>query len=65
MEFTKAEKEIIPLLCVGSTNQQMASRRGVSLHTIHNQMSKLFLKTRAKSRTHLCAMLVQAGIAQR
>ena len=54
---TSAEREVLGLIIAGSTNQDIARRRGTSPNTTANQIQAIFRKFRARSRIELMARL--------
>jgi len=54
---TSAEREVLGLLIAGSTNQDIARRRGTSANTTANQIQAIFRKFGVRSRIELMARL--------
>lgn len=54
---TSAEREVLALIIAGSTNQDIARRRGTSANTTANQVQAIFRKFGARSRVELMARL--------
>ncbi|MFA9392609.1 MAG: LuxR C-terminal-related transcriptional regulator [Prolixibacteraceae bacterium] len=52
-EISKREVEIIELICEGLTNQQIADSLFISLQTVKDHTSRIYLKTQVKNRTQL------------
>lgn len=52
-EISKREAEIIASICEGLTNQQIADRLFISLQTVKDHTSRIYLKTEVKNRTQL------------
>jgi DNA-binding NarL/FixJ family response regulator len=55
--LTAAEREIVVHLISGSTNRDIAQRRGSSERTVANQLQSIFRKLGARSRAELAASL--------
>lgn len=55
--LTEAERDVVALLLRGSTNQDIAARRGTSTRTIANQVQAIFRKLRVQSRVELATLL--------
>ena len=55
--LTPAEQEVALLLLAGSTNADIARRRGSAERTVANQVASIFGKLRARSRSELAACL--------
>lgn len=55
--FTDREVEVLALLLEGLSNQEIAKRMFVSVNTIKTHLKNIFVKTNAKSRTHLIRKL--------
>jgi DNA-binding CsgD family transcriptional regulator len=55
--LTGAERAVLAMLIAGSTNGDIALRRGASPNTIANQVQSIFRKYGARSRTELVARL--------
>ncbi len=62
--LTTAEREIVVHLISGSTNSDIAQRRGSSAHTVANQLQSIFRKLGARSRAELAASLHAAPTPQ-
>lgn len=52
-KLTPSEREVLALLAAGSSNQQIAQARGVSVRTVANQVASLLDKLNAASRYEL------------
>ena len=55
--LSDTEREIIEFLIAGSTNANIAERRGVSENTVANQVQSIFRKLEVRSRGELVARL--------
>lgn len=52
-QLTPAEREVLALVVTGASNAQVARKRGTSVRTVANQMSRLLAKLHAGSRYEL------------
>lgn len=52
-EISKRESEIIQLICVGLTNKEIAEKLFITLQTVKDHTSRIYLKTEVKNRTQL------------
>lgn len=50
---TPAERQIIQWICNGMVPKQIAQKRNVSIHTIRNQVQKIYKKCGVKNRVQL------------
>ena len=55
--LSETEREIVALLVAGSTNTDIAERRGARGHTVANQVQSIFRKLGVRSRGELVAKL--------
>jgi DNA-binding CsgD family transcriptional regulator len=55
--LTQAEREVTAQIIAGSTNFDIAARRGSSVRTIANQINSIFTKLNVRSRSELAARL--------
>jgi DNA-binding CsgD family transcriptional regulator len=53
--LTDAEREVYRMLCAGLSNLQIAEQRRASVHTVSNQLTSMFRKSRVMSRHELVA----------
>lgn len=60
--LTDIEKEILRLLSGGMEAKEIAEVRGVSHHTVANQVRVINRKLKAKNRSHAVAIALRAGI---
>lgn len=51
MNLTKREKQIMSLLWLGLKDRTMANMLGLSVRTVQNHLSRIYLKLGAKNRT--------------
>lgn len=56
-KLTDAEREVVAQLVAGSTNSDIANRRGTSENTVANQVHAIFSKLGVRSRAELAARL--------
>jgi DNA-binding NarL/FixJ family response regulator len=56
-KLTDAEREVVAHLVAGSTNSDIAHRRGTSENTVANQVHAIFSKLGVRSRAELAARL--------
>lgn len=59
--FTPRERQILAQLPGGATYQAIASRLGISPHTVDTYMRRLRIKAGANNRTQLAVLAVQLG----
>lgn len=59
------EVEVIQLLALGRTNQQIADELYISLNTVTFHLRNIFAKARVSNRTEAAAFAFQAGLATR
>lgn len=62
-ELTAREREVLGCLAEGMTNQQVASRLGISIRTVTVHVSNLLRKTGSASRTEAALWAVRHGLA--
>jgi DNA-binding NarL/FixJ family response regulator len=60
--LTAAERAIVEGLLGGLTNLELALRRGVSKHTVANQIAAVFTKLKVRSRLDLALLVRNQGI---
>lgn len=58
-DLTKAEREVVALVCEGYANGEVAKRRGTSVHTVCNQLAAVFDKVGVKSRVELVELVTR------
>lgn len=64
-ELTAREREVLGCLTEGMTNQQVASRLGISIRTVTVHVSNLLRKTGSASRTEAALWAVHHGLGER
>jgi len=52
-ELTRAEREVVALVCEGRSNKEIAACRGTSVNTVGNQLAAIFSKLAVASRFEL------------
>jgi DNA-binding NarL/FixJ family response regulator len=60
--LTKREREVLELLARGHSNQQIATRLGISIHAAKRHMSNLLVKFNCGNRTEVALTAVSLGI---
>lgn len=60
--LTAREREVLAQVVRGLTNRQIATRLGVSQHTVHRHVANLFTKTGLSSRAAAVAFALRNGI---
>jgi len=63
--LTKREREIIPLVCKGYKNKEIAATLGISVPTVKALLSKVFRKFSVSSRSQLQAAVMGSDILDR
>ena len=63
--LSEREAEVIRLLAIGRTSQQIAEDLFISLNTVSYHLRNIFAKTGASNRTEAAAFAFQAGMATR
>ena len=54
--ISKREMEVIRLICEGCTNKEIAEKLFISVDTVKDHNTRIFLKTGMKNRTQLAKM---------
>jgi DNA-binding NarL/FixJ family response regulator len=62
VDLTSRELDVLGCLAQGLTNQQVASRLGISVRTVTVHVSNLLRKTRSRSRTDAALWAVRSGV---
>lgn len=57
--ISKREKEVIQLICEGYTNKDIAEKLFISIDTVKDHNSRIFLKTDVKNRTQLAKLFLR------
>jgi DNA-binding CsgD family transcriptional regulator len=62
--LSPAERQVLTLVLSGCTNAEISCQRGVSVHTVANQLKSVFKKLGCSGRVELVAMLSGADLAE-
>ncbi|MDY0044551.1 MAG: response regulator transcription factor [Syntrophales bacterium] len=62
--LTKREKEIIPLVCKGHSNKDIAVEMGISIPTVKALLTKVFRKLDVASRYELFVNVYESGVLE-
>lgn len=62
VRLTPRERDVLDLLVVGRSNQQIAHELGISIHGAKRHVSSLLNKMNSPSRAHLVSIALQCGI---
>ena len=60
--LTRREREIIPLVCRGMKNKEIATTMGISVPTVKAILGRVFRKFNVSSRSQLQAVVSRSGI---
>ena len=60
--ITEREKEILLLVALGTSNEEIGEKLHLSLSTVKNHMGKIFAKLRIENRSQATAFAVQLGL---
>ncbi|MDP4265722.1 MAG: response regulator transcription factor [Bacteroidota bacterium] len=63
VELSQREKEVLKLICLENTNQEIADRLFVSVRTIEGHRNNLLLKTGCKNTAGLVMFAIRHGLA--
>jgi DNA-binding NarL/FixJ family response regulator len=63
-ELSEREREILGMIAAGRTNEQIADHLVVSLKTVRNHVSNIFVKLEVADRAQAMAMARQAGLGR-
>lgn len=61
-KITEREKEILLLVALGKSNEEISEKLHLSLSTVKNHMGKIFAKLRIDNRSQATAFAVQLGL---
>lgn len=61
-QLTRAERDIVNLVCLGLTNPQIAERLFISRRTVQGHLARVFRKLGVRSRTELAALVVRSRV---
>jgi DNA-binding NarL/FixJ family response regulator len=57
--ISKREMEVIELICEGCSNKEIANRLFISVDTVKDHNSRIYLKTEVKNRTQLAKLFLE------
>ena len=57
--ISKREMEVIELICEGYSNQEIADKLFISVETVKDHNSRIYLKTQVKNRTQLAKLFLE------
>ena len=60
--LTERESEVLNLLILGYTNNEIADCLNITIHTVKAHISSILYKLVARSRTHLVYVAIKSGI---
>ncbi len=60
VNLSQREREIAQLIATGASNKKIAQELALSLKTVKNVLTKVYVKTHTRSRTELAIQLVRA-----
>ncbi len=60
--LSQREREIAAMVATGASNKEIARRLQISIKTVKNTLTNVFVKTGTRSRTELAVRLVRAEI---
>lgn len=60
--LTEREGEILQLVAEGGTDQDIAARLGISLHTVHSHLDRIRDKTGSRRRADLTRLAIEHGL---
>jgi DNA-binding CsgD family transcriptional regulator len=63
LALTPRERELLDLLALGLRNREIAARRGVSEHAVHQALKRLYRKLGVRSRAAAVAVAVRGADA--
>ena len=63
--LSRREREIAALVATGATNKEIARELAISIKTVKNILTNVFVKTQTRSRTELAIRLVRSEYAPR
>ena len=58
-KISKREMEVIELICEGYSNKQIAEELFISIETVKDHNSRIYLKTEVKNRTQLAKLFLK------
>lgn len=63
--LTMREQQLIPLVCKGYSNKEIAKKIGISVSTVKTLLSKTFRKFGVSNRSQLLAIVMESGVLER
>ncbi len=63
--LSEREREIAIMVATGASNKEIARHLAISIKTVKNTLTHVFVKTGTRSRTELAVQLVRAEITGR
>lgn len=60
--LSQREREIAAMVATGASNKEIARQLEISIKTVKNTLTNVFVKTGTRSRTELAVQLVRAEI---
>ncbi len=60
--LSEREREIAVMVATGASNKEIARELAISIKTVKNTLTNVFVKTGTRSRTELAVQLVRAEI---
>ncbi len=61
-QLSQREREIAALVATGASNKEIARHLAISIKTVKNTLTNVFVKTGTRSRTELAIRLVRAEV---
>ncbi|MEW5719949.1 MAG: LuxR C-terminal-related transcriptional regulator [Chloroflexota bacterium] len=61
--LSRRQREIATLVAAGASNKEIAYQLAISIKTVKNTLTTVFVKTQTRSRTELAVRLVQSRFA--
>lgn len=58
MRLTSRELQVMSLLCAGMKDREIANTLGLSVRTVQNHLSRIYLKVRAQNRTEAISKFI-------
>ena len=62
--ISERERDILRLVAMGATNQQIANQLNISINTVKSHVRGILGKLRAKSRREAAALAARAGLLE-
>jgi DNA-binding NarL/FixJ family response regulator len=64
VELTRREKEVLELICVGHSNQEISEKLFISQRTVERHRSSLLFKTDSKNSVSLVVYAIKSGLVK-